>query len=66
MPPHPCRAEMSKEARLSLSRFGNLLNVGRGDHPILEIGKSEPRDPISIHMPSGRLRTWPRVLMSSP
>lgn len=56
LPLTPAGLRCRREA-LGLSRadLGNLLNVGEGTIRSWEIGKSEPRDPISIHMLLGAL-----------
>ena len=52
----PAGLRCRREA-LGLSRadLGNLLNVSEGTIRSWEIGKSEPRDPISIHMLLGEI-----------
>lgn len=52
----PAGLRCRREA-LGLSRadLGNLLNVSEGTIRSWEIGKSEPRDPIGIHMLLGEI-----------
>lgn len=56
LPLTPAGLRCRREA-LGLSRadLGNLLNVSEGTIRSWEIGKSEPRDPISIHMLLGEI-----------
>lgn len=56
LPLTPAGLRCRREA-LGLSRadLGNLLNVSEGTIRSWEIGKSEPRDPISIHTLLGEI-----------